>query len=243
MPSSFRSNRLLAATFFSALVGCADSPSAPPVCGNGVLETDEVCDDGNTLAGDGCIQCLPERGYLCAPDGSCTTLCGDLIVAGQEACDTGLFVRGYSDPYCADDCSAVVGACGDGIVQRLRESCDDTNQDLADGCNVCHPSFGFTCDGATNTCDASTVTPTATGQTLDAGETAALCTWFLQTLGGSGTFLSCYTGLFAVDTQDECEAQIGPWLGTCTVEGFERWVATKASACGVYDSLDSMRCL
>jgi cysteine-rich repeat protein len=34
--------------FFSGL------PPSPPVCGNGVIETGEQCDDGNTVSGDGC---------------------------------------------------------------------------------------------------------------------------------------------------------------------------------------------
>ncbi|TMQ14562.1 MAG: TonB family protein [Deltaproteobacteria bacterium] len=33
---------------------CGEAPPAPPVCGNGVLETGEQCDDGNAADGDGC---------------------------------------------------------------------------------------------------------------------------------------------------------------------------------------------
>src|SRR5262249_39623065 len=37
------------------------------VCGNGVLEGNEGCDDGNALLGDGCSdQCTIESGYFCA---------------------------------------------------------------------------------------------------------------------------------------------------------------------------------
>lgn len=47
----------------------ADGPvdAGPPgVCGNGRLERDEVCDDGNTDGGDGCDgSCRPERAYVC----------------------------------------------------------------------------------------------------------------------------------------------------------------------------------
>ena len=33
-----------------------------PVCGNGIVEDGESCDDGNDLPGDGCYQCTPESG-------------------------------------------------------------------------------------------------------------------------------------------------------------------------------------
>jgi cysteine-rich repeat protein len=47
---------------------CLD-PSAPPVCGNGVLEPGEACDDGNATGGDGCeSDCTITPG--CAPSSS-----------------------------------------------------------------------------------------------------------------------------------------------------------------------------
>jgi len=36
--------------FFSGI----PTPTITPVCGNGVIETGETCDDGNTVSGDGC---------------------------------------------------------------------------------------------------------------------------------------------------------------------------------------------
>jgi len=36
--------------FFSGI----PTPTVTPVCGNGVIETGETCDDGNTVSGDGC---------------------------------------------------------------------------------------------------------------------------------------------------------------------------------------------
>lgn len=60
--------------------GCYDDPDSPgngdngngegsgsgPVCGNGILEVGEECDDGNRIDGDGCsANCLVERGYVC----------------------------------------------------------------------------------------------------------------------------------------------------------------------------------
>jgi len=35
-------------------------------CGNGVLNPDENCDDGNEIEGDGCsFNCTIEDGYIC----------------------------------------------------------------------------------------------------------------------------------------------------------------------------------
>ncbi|HJX63436.1 MAG TPA: pectin acetylesterase-family hydrolase [Polyangia bacterium] len=64
------------------------------VCGNGVVEAGEDCDDGNTNSGDGCSStCNSESGWNCAtPDGgksTCTPICGDGVLAGGEVCDDG----------------------------------------------------------------------------------------------------------------------------------------------------------
>jgi fibro-slime domain-containing protein len=57
------------------------------VCGNGVKEGDEACDDGNLIDGDGCsARCTLE------PDctsGACTSKCGDGILLPPEQCDDG----------------------------------------------------------------------------------------------------------------------------------------------------------
>jgi cysteine-rich repeat protein len=49
---------------------------APVVCGNGTIEIGETCDDGNTMAGDGC-------------DASCQieVVCGDGVLQPGEQCD------------------------------------------------------------------------------------------------------------------------------------------------------------
>jgi cysteine-rich repeat protein len=43
------------------------SARAAPVCGNGLVETGEGCDDSNTASGDGCsATCTVENGYICS---------------------------------------------------------------------------------------------------------------------------------------------------------------------------------
>lgn len=62
-----------------------------PFCGNGFIDPEETCDDGNTTDGDGCSStCRVENGFSCTGRPSvCSVTCGDRIVAGQEACDDG----------------------------------------------------------------------------------------------------------------------------------------------------------
>lgn len=89
-----------------------------PVCGDGLVEGAETCDDGNVIDCDGC-------------DGNCTlTACGNGIVCAPEMCDTG-----GNSMTCDSDCTDVV--CGDGLVNTVAgEMCDDGNMMSGDGCSV-----------------------------------------------------------------------------------------------------------
>jgi len=94
----------------------------PSVCGNGVPEAGEQCDDGNASNTDACL-------------GTCVTAtCGDGFVrAGFEQCDDG-------NPDNGDGCSTscILASCGDGVVQVGVEECDDGNADNTDDClDVC----------------------------------------------------------------------------------------------------------
>jgi len=77
------------------------------VCGNGVTNAGEWCDDGNELPLDGCYECSIEEGWTCesviAGNASkCYELCGDLIVVGSEECEDGNFDNGDGcDETCA----------------------------------------------------------------------------------------------------------------------------------------------
>ena len=90
------------------------------LCGNGVLNVGEQCDDGNQTPGDGCsATCSSEP------------RCGDGVVNGAEQCDDGNTTSG-------DGCSATCTTetrCGDGIVNG-GEQCDDGNTTSGDGCSA-----------------------------------------------------------------------------------------------------------
>jgi len=91
-----------------------------PVCGNGVLEVGEVCDDGNTISGDGCAA-------DCGSDEACGN--GIVDVAAGEECDDGNGVGG-------DGCglSCLYEYCGNGVLDP-GEVCDDGNVMAGDGCS------------------------------------------------------------------------------------------------------------
>jgi fibro-slime domain-containing protein len=63
---------------------------------------------------------------------SCSPSCGDGILVFGEECDDGKNTGGYGK--CEPGC--VLGTyCGDGIVQKPQEDCDDGNRVNGDGCN------------------------------------------------------------------------------------------------------------
>ena len=86
------------------------------VCGNGVVEAGEACDDGNQEDTDACTNACEDAA------------CGDGIVqAGVEECDVG-----GETMFCDADCTYAV--CGDGYHNMLSEQCDDGNNANDDGC-------------------------------------------------------------------------------------------------------------
>ncbi|RJS26239.1 hypothetical protein DRW03_06955 [Corallococcus sp. H22C18031201] len=90
---------------------------AANVCGNGMLDDGELCDDGNTKAGDGCsASCTVEAGYTCNQNPSvCAVTCGDGVKAASEACDDGNTVSGDG---CSATCAVESGfACQNTQVQ------------------------------------------------------------------------------------------------------------------------------
>jgi cysteine-rich repeat protein len=94
------------------------SPPPDPVCGDGVLDPGEACDDGAANADDGACT------LACA-----VAICGDMLVhAGVEDCDDG---NAANDDLCVSGCKNA--ACGDGFVGP-GEGCDDGNQVDNDKC-------------------------------------------------------------------------------------------------------------
>ncbi|PIE17245.1 MAG: hypothetical protein CSA66_06335 [Proteobacteria bacterium] len=129
-----------------------DAECLPSVCGNGVVELRETCDDG-----------INDGGYGgCTPDCHVGPRCGDGIVQqGHEVCDSG---AGNGEPNRCDlTCSGLTPAtCGNGVKED-GEDCDlgaevNSNQPNAAcrtdcsqrrcGDGVADDAFGEQCDAA-----------------------------------------------------------------------------------------------
>ena len=106
---------------YSGVTGvCHNQLCAPPRCGDGFKEPSEQCDDGNSIAGDGCsVNCTIET-------------CGNGIIDPHEGCDDG---NTNDHDGCQHNCQ--IERCGDGITDTLAgEVCDDGNNNDGDGCSA-----------------------------------------------------------------------------------------------------------
>lgn len=146
--------------------GEGGSGGIPVLCGNGIVDDGETCDDGNSGSGDGCSEeCQVEPGWDCTSTG-CAPVCGDGAVVGDEECD-GADLRGLAcldfggnsgALSCTETCNVDASAC------TLVELCDNDEDDDGNGffdcddpactrdpaCVFCGNDFvdeGETCDG------------------------------------------------------------------------------------------------
>ncbi len=103
----------------SSTTGSGGEGGEPPGdCGDGEVNGDEECDDGNADDVDNCTN-----------DCKIPT-CGDGSVQSGEECDDGNF---DDTDACVAGCSSA--GCGDGLLQVGVEDCDDGNQDNGDSCS------------------------------------------------------------------------------------------------------------
>ena len=135
-------------------VACGDDAPAPE-CGDGTVDTAELCDDGNTTDGDGCsADCASDEtcgngtvdgvtgetcddGNTTAADGCSAVcqseVCGNSTIDPDEVCDDGNTTDG-------DGCSATClsdETCSNGVVDAVTgEVCDDSNTTDGDGCSA-----------------------------------------------------------------------------------------------------------
>ena len=122
------------------------TPTLASVCGNGLVEAGEACDDNNTTGGDGCsATCTIEPGYSCHDAPSlCNPGCGDAALGEGEQCEDNNSTAGDG---CSATCTVEPGyvctgtplstctvTCGDG-VKAASEACDDGNKTNGDGCS------------------------------------------------------------------------------------------------------------
>ena len=134
------------------------------VCGNGTVESGEICDDGDADNDNACSNnCLFNEGA-----GACSA---------DTDCESGLVCDGASDT-----CEVPAPACGDGNVDP-GEACDDGDMVNTNACSnnclfnegqgACSANTdcetGLECDTSTDTCEVP-VSPTCGDGNIDAGE-------------------------------------------------------------------------
>ncbi|MFH2005871.1 MAG: DUF4215 domain-containing protein [bacterium] len=129
-----------------------------PGCGNGVLDPNEECDDGNAQNGDGCSQhCEDEDGTPTCGNGlweltegcddgntqdgdGCSAACQIEFVCGDAACDT---ANGETCQLCQQDCCP---SCGNAAIDA-GEQCDGANLGGVTCANLCYTGGTATCTG------------------------------------------------------------------------------------------------
>lgn len=106
----------------TSTTGPGTSIGDDPVCGNGIPENGEECDDG------------PDNADDAACTAHCTiATCGDeLIQKDVEVCDDGVNDGMYGG--CASDCKALAPYCGDNTPDIGNEECDGDAACLAGMC-------------------------------------------------------------------------------------------------------------
>ena len=159
------------------------------LCGNGVREVGEECDDGNLISTDGCINCV-------------AATCGDgLLWEGTEACDSGSNNSDTEVDACRTTC--VLAYCGDG-VQDSGEACDNgpNNSDAYGATDTCN----LTCSGAGPHCGDGVVNG---GEVCDDGteNTDLYGEPFRCAMNCSGYAPSCGDGF--VDIGEFCDDGVG----------------------------------
>lgn len=207
-----------------------DDGDLPPVCGNGVKEGSELCDDGNKVNGDGCENdctwsCKPPPDgdpkkcddgnpcngtEVCGADHKCGT---GTPLADGAACGTGKVCKAGT---CID------AVCGDGVTSAPEE-CDDGNTTSGDGCDGCKFSCVST-DAARNcksadacvadgTCDDGKHTCTAGAAKAD----GTTCGTGLVCKAGACVAASCGDGIVSGTEQCDLGSGNGPGTG-CEVD-------------------------
>ncbi|APR88461.1 Multiple EGF-like-domain protein 3 precursor [Minicystis rosea] len=104
---------------------CSFGACSVSICGDGVVQGTEACDDGNVTGGDGCTAtCFVEPGFSCFGQPSLcvnVNVCGDGIVGPGEQCDDGNTISGDG---CTSACTLEGPSCVNGIVDGTESDVD-----------------------------------------------------------------------------------------------------------------------
>jgi len=171
----------------------------PGICGNGVVDLGEQCDDGELNSDSQADACRNDcrQAY-----------CGDRVVDAGETCDDGPSNSDFLAGACRSDCQPF--HCGDGVIDP-GEECDDANTSGGDGCSdQCLVEAHWHCAGAPSLC---------TCQDYRLGEGCAQCRVLVDqgAVGSVADGLSWETALGTVQEGIDAGYGAGP--------GCEVWVA------------------
>ena len=112
-----------------------------PVCGNGVIDASEQCDDANTSPGDGCnATCGVESAGVAMGPGGAATLFGSISVAGEV--DVYTVTMATAGSISVETFAPASPACTADTVVTLSDRFDVLVEDDDDGTNGCssiHP--------------------------------------------------------------------------------------------------------
>lgn len=210
---------------FFCIAGCTvDFGPGEAVCGNGVMEGDELC-DGDDFGGKTCSDYTGyEHGELVCNPGcklevsKCHT-CGNGFIEGPEECDgdnlggttcAGLGAEEGGELLCKTDCtfdkSACVGLCSNGVIEdEYGEVCDGSNMGGIDCTSLGYNGGMLACLSDCTGFDTSNCGAKCGNGVIDeeevcdgedlAGETC-------ETFGYNGGTLTCFSDCTGFDTSD-----------------------------------------
>ncbi|MCS5637715.1 MAG: S8 family serine peptidase [Myxococcota bacterium] len=193
----------------------ADVSSAFPVCGDGIVEGGEDCDDGNLLSGDCCSSiCVYEGLGSSCDDGNACTAPDQCDGAGLCApgtplnCDDGEFCNGTETCDAGLGCQPGAAVPVDDGVGCTDDSCDEVGDTVLNTPNNGLCDNGQFCDGA-ETCDAALDCQPGTAVPVDDGVgcTDDSCDEVLNLLSHVPDDLACDDG--DPCTADACDALAG----------------------------------
>jgi cysteine-rich repeat protein len=165
-------------------------------CGDGIIDPDEDCDDGDMEVMDGCSGCVVDPLYTCMGQPSECYTCGDGFRDPGEQCDDGELID-QDSPGCLN-CEIVPGwdcfpgqgqvdlcgpVCGDGmwfdtsipgVTIGFAEECDDGNMADGDGCDGnCNIEDGFVCESVAPETSVCMIPDDTTGGETETGDSSS----------------------------------------------------------------------
>ena len=206
-----------------SVVGCTvDFGPGEAVCGNGVVEEDELC-DGDDFGGKTCSDYTGyEHGELvCNPDcklevSKCHT-CGNGLIEGTEECDgdnlggttcAGLGAEEGGELLCKTDCtfdkSGCVGLCGNEVIEdEYGEMCDGSDLGGMDCTSLGYNGGTLACLADCTGFDTSNCGANCGNGVIDEGEVCDgedLAGETCETLDYNGGALACLADCTGFDT-------------------------------------------